>query len=212
MRGIHLQFDSIVCSFGTTRAVDEVSLDISPGQHVALIGTNGSGKTTLLRAILGLHALTAGRILFDGLEATSSADWAKRRTQIAWMPQRQATGQFPLLVHELLESSSNPGAALGHAHELGVGNMLKRPLFALSGGQLQRVFLARALGSIDGGAGILLADEPTSALDFDGQSKLAEVLCTLPVTVLVVTHDRAMANRCERIIEMASGRLREVAA
>lgn len=58
--------------------------------------------------------------------------------------------------------------------------------------------------------GVLLADEPTAALDFAGQEEAAEVLTTLPVTVLVVTHDRAMAARCDRTLEMAAGRLREV--
>jgi zinc transport system ATP-binding protein len=89
--------------------------------------------------------------------------------------------------------------------------LIERPLHALSGGQLQRVFLARALGSLAGGAGLLLADEPTAALDFDGQAAVAEALRELPATVLVVTHDRAMADRCQRVVEMAGGQLREVA-
>ena len=85
-----------------------------------------------------------------------------------------------------------------------------RPLHALSGGQLQRVFLARALGSIAGGAGLLLADEPTAALDFGGQAAVATVIAAQQVTVLVVTHDRTMASHCGRVIEMANGRAREV--
>jgi len=206
----HLKFENVVCKFKAVRAVDEVSFDIQPHEHVALIGSNGSGKTTLLRAILGLHPLSSGHIRLDGISAHSSADWEKCRSRIAWMPQRQATGRFPLLVHELLESSSDPASALLHARNLAVGELLYRPLHALSGGQLQRVFLARALGSISGGAGLLLADEPTAALDFDGQARVAEILRSLPVTVLVVTHDRAMADRCDRVAEMAGGRLREV--
>lgn len=212
MTAAHLQIETVVCSFGIIRAVDEVELDLQPGEHVALIGSNGSGKTTLLRAVLGLHPLSAGRILLDDLDAVSFTDWKERRTRIAWMPQRQTTGQFPLLVHEFLQSSIKPASAFFHAQELGIGTLLDRSLHTLSGGQLQRVFLARALGSIDGGAGILLADEPTSALDFDGQVKVAEILRTLPATILVVTHDRTMADRCERVVEMAGGRLREVRA
>jgi ABC-type Mn2+/Zn2+ transport system ATPase subunit len=212
MTAAHLQIETVVCSFGIIRAVDEVELDLQPGEHVALIGSNGSGKTTLLRAVLGLHPLSAGRILLDDLDAVSFTDWKKRRARIAWMPQRQTTGQFPLLVHEFLQSSIKPASAFFHAQELGIGTLLDRSLHTLSGGQLQRVFLARALGSIDGGAGILLADEPTSALDFDGQVKVAEILRALPATILVVTHDRTMADRCERVVEMAGGRLREVRA
>lgn len=208
----HLQFAGVACDFGSVRVVDDVNLEIRAGEHVALIGSNGSGKTTLLRAILGLHPLSAGQIMLDSTNALSPADWKNRRGRIAWMPQRQTTGQFPLLVHELLASSSSPESAFLHAQELGVTSLLNRPLHSLSGGQLQRVFLARALGSLDGGAGLLLADEPTAALDFDGQVKVAEVLRGLSATVLVVTHDRAMAERCQRVMEMAGGRLREVSA
>ena len=205
-----LQIEAAVCSYGQTRVVDSVNLDVHPGEHIALIGSNGSGKTTLLRSILGLHSLDAGRILMDNCHAINSDDWKKRRARIAWMPQRQVTGQFPLLVQELLASSAEPASALSHAQELGLGNLLDRPLHGLSGGQLQRVLLARALGSLNGGAGLLLADEPTAALDFDGQAKVSKILCSLSVTVLVVTHDRAMADCCDRVAEMAGGRLREV--
>ena len=84
------------------------------------------------------------------------------------------------------------------------------PFPSLSGGQLQRVFFARALGGLAGGASLLLADEPTAALDFDGQIKVAEVLQELSSAALIVTHDRKMADRCHRVVEMAGGRLREV--
>lgn len=206
----HLQIEGLVCTYGAIQAVDQVDLQIAPGEHVALIGGNGSGKTTLLRAVLGLHAIAAGRITMNGAGVTSAARWREWRRSIAWMPQRQATGQFPLLARELLASSLNEVSALAAADRLGVVDLLNRPLHALSGGQLQRVFLARALGSLEGGAGLLLADEPTAALDFAGQAAVAEVLGSLRATVLVVTHDRAMAERCDRVVEMAGGRLREV--
>ncbi|GAB4117952.1 MAG: hypothetical protein Fur005_26070 [Roseiflexaceae bacterium] len=127
------------------------------------------------------------------------------------MPQRQATGQFPLLVQALLDSSFNPVAAHDAAMQLDVAALSQRPVHALSGGQLQRVFLARALGCLVGGAGGLLADEPTAALDFAGQAMVADLLCQLPSTLVVVTHDRYLAGRCDRIVEMANGQLREVA-
>lgn len=205
-----LTISNLVCRFGTTRVVDEVSIEIAPGEHVAIIGSNGSGKTTLLRAILGLHPIYAGQITVDHVHAQRAIDWRQRQQRIAWMPQRQATGQFPLLVHELLASSRNPAVAQHFATQLEVGTFNQRPLHALSGGQLQRVFLARALGSIAGGAGLLLADEPTAALDFSGQAAVASVIAAQQVTVLVVTHDRTMASHCTRVIEMANGRAREV--
>jgi len=205
-----LTISNLVCRFGSTPVVDNVSLAIAPGEHVAIVGSNGSGKTTLLRAILGLHPIYAGQIVVDHVHAQSTADWRQRQQRIAWMPQRQATGQFPLLVHELLASSRNPTVAHDIASQLEVGMLADRPLHALSGGQLQRVFLARALGSIAGGAGLLLADEPTAALDFGWQAAVATVIAAQHVTVLVVTHDRTMASHCGRVIEMANGRAREV--
>ncbi|GFE19039.1 ABC transporter ATP-binding protein [Streptomyces glebosus] len=200
----------MVCRHGRLEAVSGVDLDVAAGERIALTGTNGSGKTTLLRAVLGLHRQVDGEILVGRRGARSAAEWAWRRRACAWIPQRPAAGRFPLLARELLASSGAPDEAAAAAVRLGVGALGDRPLSSLSGGQLQRMHLARAVGCVAAGAGVLLADEPTAALDFAGQEEAAEVLTTLPVTVLVVTHDRAMAARCDRTLEMAAGRLREV--
>ncbi|MFE7539547.1 ATP-binding cassette domain-containing protein [Streptomyces platensis] len=200
----------VVCRHGRLEAVSGVDLDVAAGERIALTGTNGSGKTTLLRAVLGLHRQVDGQILVGRRGCRSAAEWAWRRRACAWIPQRPAAGRFPLLARELLASSGAPDEAAAAAVRLGVGALGDRPLSSLSGGQLQRMHLARAVGCVAAGAGVLLADEPTAALDFAGQEEAAEVLTTLPVTVLVVTHDRAMAARCDRTLEMAAGRLREV--
>ncbi|MFJ3951246.1 ATP-binding cassette domain-containing protein [Streptomyces libani] len=200
----------VVCRHGRLEAVSGVDLDVAAGERIALTGTNGSGKTTLLRAVLGLHRQVDGQILVGRRGCRSAAEWAWRRRACAWIPQRPAAGRFPLLAKELLASSGAPAEAADAAERLGVGALGDRPLSSLSGGQLQRMHLARAVGCVSAGAGVLLADEPTAALDFAGQEEAAEVLTTLPVTVLVVTHDRAMAARCDRTLEMAAGRLREV--
>ncbi|MEU3987794.1 ABC transporter ATP-binding protein [Streptomyces platensis] len=200
----------VVCRHGRLEAVSGVDLDVAAGERIALTGTNGSGKTTLLRAVLGLHRQVEGQILVGRRGCRSAAEWAWRRRACAWIPQRPAAGRFPLLARELLASSGAPDEAAAAAVRLGVGALGDRPLSSLSGGQLQRMHLARAVGCVAAGAGVLLADEPTAALDFAGQEEAAEVLTTLPVTVLVVTHDRAMAARCDRTLEMAAGRLREV--
>ncbi len=75
---------------------------------------------------------------------------------------------------------------------------------------MQRAWLARAVGCVEAGAGVLLADEPTAALDFAGQKEVARLLTSLSVTLLVATHDRALVGECDRPAEMAAGRLREV--
>ncbi len=210
MGGLDVHMRQVACRHGRVEAVAGVDLEIAAGERVALTGTNGSGKTTLLRAVLGLHRQLTGTIHVGGREARSAAEWAWRRRACAWIPQKPAAGRFPLLGDELLASSSAPADAAAAAAGLGVASLTSRPLHTLSGGQLQRMYLARAIGCVAAGAEVLLADEPTAALDFTGQDEAADVLTSLPVTLVVVTHDRALAKRCDRVLEMAAGRLREV--
>ncbi|MDK1473163.1 ABC transporter ATP-binding protein [Streptomyces sp. 549] len=210
MGGLDVRMRDVSCRHGRVRAVDGVDLEIAAGERIALTGTNGSGKTTLLRAVLGLHRQVSGTVLVGGRGTRTTVEWAWRRRACAWIPQKPATGRFPLLGRELLASGGALPGAVEAAGRLGVDGMLDRPLHTLSGGQLQRMYLARALGCVEAGAQVLLADEPTAALDFDGQDEAADVLTGLPVTLVVVTHDRALAARCDRVLEMAAGRLREV--
>ncbi|MGI5397959.1 metal ABC transporter ATP-binding protein [Streptomyces sp. CA-135486] len=209
MGGLDVRMRQVGCRHGRVDAVSDVDLDVAAGEHVALTGTNGSGKSTLLRALLGLHRAADGEIGVGGRQARTAAEWAWRRRVCAWIPQKPAAGRFPLLAGELLTSSGARADALEAAGKLGVGQLADRPLHTLSGGQLQRMHLARAVGCVAAGAGVLLADEPTAALDFAGQEEAADLLLSLPVTLVVVTHDRALADRCERVLEMAAGRLRE---
>lgn len=202
-------FSKVTAGYGATVALDDVSLAVEPGESVAIVGSNGSGKSTLIRCLLGLHRSSSGQISVGGHQAQTRADWAERRRQVAYVPQRPATGRFPLLVHELLASSGAPDEAEAAATQLGIGHLLHRPLDTLSGGQLQRCVLARGVACTDAGATVLAADEPTSALDFDGQEQVAELLAGLHVTLIVVTHEQIVVDRCDRVVEMAGGRLRE---
>ncbi|MCT4353797.1 ABC transporter ATP-binding protein [Streptomyces sp. Je 1-79] len=210
MGGLDVHMRRVACRHGRVEAVTGVDLEIAAGERVALTGTNGSGKTTLLRAVLGLHRQVSGSIRVGGRGTASPAEWAWRRRACAWIPQKPAAGRFPLLADELLASGGAGAEAVEAAGRLGVAELRKRPLHTLSGGQLQRMYLARAMGCVAAGAQVLLADEPTAALDFAGQDEAADTLTSLPVTLIVVTHDRALAERCDRVLEMAAGRLREV--
>lgn len=208
-----VSFVSVCCRYGRRTVVDSVDLQVGAGEHLALVGANGSGKTTLLRAALGLHPLSGGAVVVDGAAPRTTADWVRRRREIAWVPQRLAPGRFPLLVDELLDSAGAGAQAAGEAaHRLGVAELGARPLHTLSGGQLQRAFLARALGCVEAGARVLFADEPSAALDFEGQEQVATLLAQLPVTVVVVSHDHTVAAVCDRVAEMAAGRLRVLRA
>lgn len=195
------------CRFGSSQVVSGANLDILPGEHVAIVGGNGSGKTTLLRAVIGLHRQWSGHIAINGEKQKEAP--AAAHPLVAWMPQRQPRGQFPYTVKELLGSSHSVEAAHCWAERLGIVQLLSHNLSTLSGGQLQRSFLARALGSLADGAGLLLADEPTAALDFQGQEQVADMLAQLPNTMLVVTHDLSLAQKCHRVLHMAQGVLRQ---
>ncbi len=199
----------VECRHGRHVVVRNVSLTVPAGQRVALVGTNGSGKSTLLRAVLGFHPVTAGVVEIGGHQAVSAAQWRRRRRMVAWIPQSRAAGRFPLLVDELLDSSGDRDAAREAARRLGLDGLERRGVHTLSGGQAQRAWLARAVGCVAAGAEVLLADEPTAALDFDGQAEAAEMLAGLAVTLLVATHDRAVVRACDRVVEMAAGRLRD---
>jgi len=204
-----LDIEGLCCTFGGVTAIDAIDLTIRAGEHVALIGANGAGKSTLLRAVLGLQRQAGGRIAVDGKDARRRADWDERRRLVAWVPQRHASGRFPLLVDELLASSGHRRAADVAARQLGIAALGRHPLHTLSGGQLQRCFLARAFGAMANGGKLLLADEPTAALDFDGRDMVARLLRELPASILVATHDPMIAGQCHRVVEMANGRLRE---
>ncbi|SIO89844.1 ATP-binding cassette domain-containing protein [Nocardiopsis sp. JB363] len=210
-RGAGIRITALSCTHGSVRAVADVDLEVEADTRVALVGTNGSGKSTLLRAVLGLHRDTGGTIAVDGHVARTGRDWTRRRRECAWIPQRQSPGSFPLLVRELLDGPGGHPAARDAARDLGVGTLLERPVSTLSGGQFQRVHLARIAGSVADGARVVLADEPTAALDFEARAEARSYLLGLGVTVLVVTHDPDLAAACDRRLEMAAGSLREVA-
>lgn len=203
-----LEVQHLRCFHGAQEVIAGISLCLEPGQNIALIGANGSGKTTFIRAVLGFHSAASGQVLLDGKSTAAFPANPQHYRRIAWIPQRQPQGAFPLLVQELL--AGKPPEALEVARQLGLEALLNRPLHGLSGGQLQRAFVARAVGAVAGGAGLVLADEPTAALDFEARQLVADTLLALKCTLLLVTHDLSLAERCGRVAEMAAGQLREL--
>jgi ABC-type Mn2+/Zn2+ transport system ATPase subunit len=202
-----IQVENLSVVYGQTTAVDQVSFEIFTGEKVSITGANGAGKSSVLRALLGLQSATTGTLRVNGEVAEHQHEWNRRRREIAYIPQRPPSGRFPFTVRELLQSSGAMSVR-ERAEQLGVASLLQQSVATLSGGQLQRCYIARALMQIDDGASVLLADEPTSALDFEGQVTVAEILASTPATLIVVTHEREMASRCDRAYEMAGGHIR----
>jgi thiamine transport system ATP-binding protein len=204
-----------VVRYGSTVAVDGVSLDVAPGEVVALLGASGSGKSSLLRAVAGLEPLAAGTVSWGGEDLTSVP---VHRRGFAMMFQ---DGQ--LFPH--LSVAANVGYALAGrergARDRRVGELLElvglagygpRPVTALSGGQAQRVALARSLAAEPR---LLMLDEPLSALDTGLREHLLGVLdATLQATgtpALYVTHDQDEAFAiADRVAVLAGGRLLQV--
>jgi iron complex transport system ATP-binding protein len=201
-------------------ALDAVSFALTSGELVAVVGPNGSGKTTLLRALLGLVAPEAGRVTLDG---RAIHEWTRRALaeNIAALPQREEPA-FPLTVREALLMGRwarlGPIASVTEDDERAIADALARcdvtgfehrGIETLSGGEWQRVRLARALASMPR---LLLLDEPTSALDIGHEMELLELLRRLVADglgVLVITHQLNLAARyADRVVLLDHGRVR----
>ena len=199
------------------RAVDEVSLDIAPGESVAIVGPSGCGKSTLLYLLGGLERPTGGtlRLADESLEQMPEAGLARLR--------RHALGfvfQSYHLVDELtalenvelpaLLAGASPRKARGRATELleqvGLDDRAEHLPSTLSGGQRQRVAIARALANAPL---VVLADEPTGNLDSTATTdvlRLFEQLHSNGQTLVTVTHDSRIAATSDRLISMRDGR------
>jgi putative ABC transport system ATP-binding protein len=202
-------------------ALDTIDLVISKGEMVSLVGPSGSGKSTLLNLIGGLDRATSGVILIDGQDLSGVTDdrlTAIRRDKIGFI--FQFFNLLPTL--SSVENVSIPLHLRGwqrkkiheRAQELltlvGLGNRLEHLPDELSGGERQRVAIARALAV---NPPILLADEPTGNLDsHTGEEILAllhDLHDNLGSTILIVTHDRGVAEGCPRTISLKDGRIVE---
>src|SRR5580704_7730505 len=218
-RGTSVVLQNLSRFFGATKALDGLSLEIAPGELVALLGPSGCGKTTALRIVAGFEFADAGEVLIDGRDV-SGVPASKRDMGMVF----QSYSLFPNM-------NALDNVAFGlRMRKVGAGDRRKRaaelldmvglaPQAAqyphqLSGGQQQRVALARAL-AIE--PRVLLLDEPLSALDAKVRLQLREQIRTLQqrlgTTTLFVTHDQEEAlSMADRVGVMRAGRLEQVAA
>ncbi len=200
-------------------AVRDVSLQVSRGEFVALIGRSGSGKTTLLNLIAGLDAPTSGHVMIDGENITDYSErqlTQLRRHRVGFV--FQSFGLLPLLsAYENVELSLRiAGAGIRErrrrADELleavGLGGRARHRPYELSGGEQQRVAIARALAN---SPALILADEPTGELDSTTAVSIFRLLHDLVVeqgvTIITTTHDRTVMELVPRVEEMRDGRL-----
>ena len=192
-------------------ALEGIGLQVLEHERLGILGPNGGGKSTLLKLVLGLLPLQEGRILIFGQEPRV----AREAGLIGYVAQRnEAEIGFPLSVRQVVTLAASwrlrpwqslPIASRTRIDELidlvGLGELAERPIGALSGGQLQRTLIARALACTPK---LLVLDEPTVGIDAAGQAQFAELLTTvhqqLGLTLLIVSHDlRAIAAGCDRV-------------
>ena len=197
--------------------LDGVDLRIAEGERVAIVGSSGSGKTTLLSLLAGLDRPSSGEILLDGESLTpldEDARAALRAGRVGFVFQSfQLLGGFTahenvMLPAELAGLKDAGARAKAALERVGLGQRLTHYPYQLSGGEQQRVAIARAYS---GEPRILFADEPTGNLDSETGERIIELLFELNrisgTTLVLVTHDVALASRCDRQLRLAGGRL-----
>jgi len=201
--------------FQTVKAVDGVSYEFEPGKCYAIIGKSGSGKTTLLSLMAGLDLPTEGEIIVDG---KSTKDWDRnqmRRDAVSVIYQNynlfplltvQENIQYPLDLKKMPKKESVALARKVRERVELPANYDKRLPSHLSGGEQQRVAIARTLAQ---GCKIILADEPTGNLDSTNTRNIVEILRSLAhddgCTVIIVTHDPAVAEQADTVLQMKDG-------
>lgn len=214
-----LQARAVRKSFVRTEALRGVSLDIDAGETVAITGPSGSGKSTLLLCLAGILRPEAGEIVLDGqrVDVLSEAERSRlRRRQVGIVLQfgqlvPELTAAQNVAVPLLLEGhdrAASHRAAMGWLERLGAADVAEQVPGELSGGQAQRVAVARSLVT---GPRIVFADEPTGSLDsVAGEQVLEQLLGSAReagATLVMVTHENRVAARADREVVLRDGRV-----
>ncbi len=197
--------------------LDDITLSIAPGESLAIVGASGSGKSTLLGLMAGLDTASHGNVVLDGhdlgtLDEDGRASLRASRVGFVFqsfqlLPSLTALENVMLPLELASRADPRRGAEI-ILGRVGLGDRLQHYPKQLSGGEQQRVAIARAYA---GEPMILFADEPTGNLDRKTGARVGELLFTLNhehgTTLVLVTHDVQLAERCDRIVELDGGRI-----
>ena len=201
------------------KALDKVSLNLRDNEFVAILGPSGSGKTTLLNVIGGLDRYDGGDLIINGISTKKykDRDWDSYRNHtigFVFQSYNLIPHQTLLANVELALTISGVGKAQRRERarqaleKVGLGEQIHKRPSQLSGGQMQRVAIARAIVCDQP---IILADEPTGSLDAVNRDRVMDILMDLcnekGKTLIIVTHDTSVAERCDRIIRMKDGQI-----
>lgn len=195
----------------------DVSVAINQGEFIAIMGPSGCGKSTLLYAFSGMDSIDHGQVTFDGMDLTALSDKELadlRRTKMGFVFQQPTFLKSlnildNILLHAMRDQRKNVRAlterALQIMNKMGITDLAERDITQVSGGQLQRAGICRALIS---NPQIIFGDEPTGALNSTSAQEIMDLLAAINregTTVMLVTHDPKIAARTERILFMSDG-------
>jgi putative ABC transport system ATP-binding protein len=219
----HLVAENVVVAYpqprgGTLTVLDIERLELPPGSQTAICGPSGSGKTTLLHLLCGIERPSAGQVRWDDVDIFALGEaardhWRRHRVGLVFQQFHLFASLSPLenvLLPARFRAFRIEAAVARRARALldRVGVRATGETASLSRGEMQRVALARALLFTPP---ILLADEPTASLDAEAARPVAELLFSAcretGATLLLVTHDTALAARCPRVMNLAAGRV-----
>ena len=208
---------TVATAEGQLSILDSVSLEINAGESVAVVGASGSGKTTLLGILAGLDLPTAGDVWLDGDRITAMPEEDRARVrgrcvgfvfQTFQLIESLTALENVMLPSELRGESDAGDDARMYLDRVGLANRLTHYPRQLSGGEQQRVAIARAFASRPK---VLFADEPTGNLDTSTGGRVIDLLFALnresQTTLVLVTHDTALADRCGRVLILEAGRI-----
>ena len=205
-------------TFGDVRALNDVSFSVEPGEWIAIMGPSGSGKTTLINILGGLDTPTGGRAIVDGVDLGRLDDAGLTRfraERIGFVFQQfhlvpYLTAVENVMLAQYFHSTTDEREAADALRRVGLGERLAHLPSQLSGGEQQRVAVARALINHPK---LILADEPTGNLDEANEETVIRLLRDLHSeghTILMVTHDPSIGGLADRRIELAHGRLAQI--
>jgi ABC-type lipoprotein export system ATPase subunit len=214
--GAAVEVDRVSRSFGRIAALNDVSRRVEPGELLVVTGRSGSGKSTLLNLICGLDQPSAGRVLIDGEPVWQGPRvLSARRELVGFVFQQhlllgelsaQANVEVPLIGAGV--GRERQRRALDLLEEVGLSDRAERLPAMMSGGERQRVAVARALAN---SPRLLLADEPTGSLDSVNAARVIDLLVRLRnrrgMTVIIVSYGPAVAARANRTVTLFDGRL-----
>ncbi len=213
-----VQVDALVKQYGDVRALDGVSFEVEAGEWIAIMGPSGSGKTTLINILGGLDTPTSGRAMVEDVDVArlDEAGLTRYRAdKVGFIFQQfhlvpYLTALENVMLAQYFHSTTDEGEARGALKRVGLGDRVEHLPAQLSGGEQQRVAVARALINHPK---IILADEPTGNLDEENERLVIDLVRELHTsghTILMVTHDPSIAQLADRRIELAHGRLVQV--